>query len=172
MNLPLFLVLFGPFWKDFLDHYRRDWSSSGPKRRGAAPEACPSCFCRVSDCSEGRRNEQESAYIPSIGRKQAALIAQASARMDCVSLRATVRAPVTAEPAESLAVASGSGLGLGASSPAKAIDPLAPLPKVMASQAVAFRSPAEPWSLPFAALLYVAGPPLRQALAEPMSSRR
>ena len=82
--------------------------------------------------------------------------------MDCVLLRATVRAPAAAEPAESLAVASGSGLGLGASSPAKTIDPLAALPGVMASQALAFCSPAEPWSLPFAALLYVAGPPLRR----------
>ena len=99
-------------------------------------------------------------------------MAQASVRMDCVLLRPTVRAAATAEPAESLAVASRSGLGLGASSPAKAINPLAPLPGVMASQALAFCSPAEPWSLPFAALLHVAGPPLRQALAEPMSSRR
>ena len=58
--------------------------------------------------------------------------------MDYVLLRATVRAPAAAEPAESLAVASGSGLGLGASSPAKTIDPLAALPGVMASQALAF----------------------------------
>ena len=99
-------------------------------------------------------------------------MAQASVRMDCVLLRATVRAPATAEPAESLAVASGSGLGLATGSPAKAIDPLAPLPRVMASQAVAFCASAEPWSLPFTALLHVAGSPLRQALAEPMFSRR
>jgi len=76
--------------------------------------------------------------------------------MDHLLLRATVRTPATAESAESLAVASRSGMGLGASSPAKAIDPLATLPGVMASQALAFCSPAEPWSLPFAALLHVA----------------
>ena len=99
-------------------------------------------------------------------------MAQASVRMDYVLLRATVRAPAAAEPAESLAVASGSGLGLGASSPAKAIDPLAPLPGIMAPQAVAFCSPAELWSLPFAAVLHMAGPPLRKALAKPMSPRR
>jgi hypothetical protein len=99
-------------------------------------------------------------------------MAQASVRMAYLLLRATVRAAATAEPTESLAVASRSGLGLGATSPAKTIDPLAPLPGVMASQALAFCSAAEPWSLPFAALLHVAGPPLRQGLAEPMSSRR
>ena len=122
--------------------------------------------------AKGRPNEQESAYIPSIGSKHAALMAHASVRMGCVLLRATVRAPATAESAESLAVASGSGLGLGASWPAKAIDPLAPVSGIMASQAVAFCSPAEPWALPFAAVLHMAGPPLRKALAEPMSSRR
>jgi hypothetical protein len=99
-------------------------------------------------------------------------MAQASVRVDDLLLRATVRAPATAEPAESLAVASRSGLRLGASSRAKAINPLAPLPEVMASQALALCSPAESWSLPFTAPLHVAGPPLHQALDEPMSSRR
>ena len=92
--------------------------------------------------------------------------------MEYVLLRAIMRAPAAAEPAESFVVASGSGLGLGATSPAKAIDPLASLSRVMASQALAFCSSAEPWSLAFAALLHVAGPPLRQTLAAPMFSRR
>ena len=97
---------------------------------------------------------------------------QASVRMEYVLLRATMRAPAAAEPAESFFVAPGSGLGLAASSPAKTIDPLAPLSRVMASQALAFCSSAEPWSLSFPALLHVAGPPLHQALAETMFSRR
>jgi len=97
---------------------------------------------------------------------------QASFRMEYVLLRASMRAPAAAEPAEPFVVASGSGLGLGASSAAKAVDSLAAVPSVMASQALAFCSSAEPWSLSFAALLHVAGPPLHQALAEPMFSRR
>jgi hypothetical protein len=99
-------------------------------------------------------------------------MAHASVRMEYVSLSSIMREPTAAEPAESFVVASGSGLGLAASSSAKAIDPLAPLPRVMAPEALAFCSPAEPWSLPFAALLHVARPPLHQALAEPMFSRR
>ena len=97
---------------------------------------------------------------------------QASFRMEYVLLGPTMRAPAAAELAEPFVMASGSGLGLAASSPAKAIDPLAPLSRVMASQALALCSSAEPWSLSFAAVLHVAGPPLHQALAEPMFSRR
>lgn len=46
-------------------------------------------------------------------------MAQASVRTDDLLVGATVRAPATAEPAESLAVASGGSLGSGAHSPAQ-----------------------------------------------------
>jgi len=102
----------------------------------------------------------------------AGLTAQTTSLMGCLLFLAIVRTPATDERAQPLAVASRSNLGLVPPSPAKAIDPLAPLPKVMASQALAFCSSPEPWSLSFDPLLHVAGPPLHQALAEPMFSRR
>jgi hypothetical protein len=92
--------------------------------------------------------------------------------MGYLLLRAIVRARATKERAEPLAVASRSSLRLGASSPTQAGDLLAPLPGVMASQALAFLSSAESWALSFATLLHVAGPPLLCQLAEPVSPRR
>jgi hypothetical protein len=58
--------------------------------------------------------------------------AKTISRMGCLLFLAIVRARTTAERAESLAVASGSNLGLVAPSPAHAADLLAPLPRVMA----------------------------------------
>ena len=70
--------------------------------------------------------------------------------------------------AEFLAVASRSSLGLIASSPARAPDLLASLPGVMASQALAFCSPAESWPLSCATVVCLAGSTPHFALAAPM----
>src|SRR5262249_16074878 len=52
---------------------------------------------------------QESAYVCSIGSKEAFLMAHASVRMGYLSLGANMRAPAAAEPAKSFVVASSSG---------------------------------------------------------------
>jgi hypothetical protein len=92
--------------------------------------------------------------------------AKTISRMGSLLFLAIVRAPATGERAESLAVASGSNLGLVAPSPVSAADLLAPLPRVMAPQALAFPSATRSQPLSFAIFLHVARPPLRKALAK------
>src|SRR6266481_6705918 len=91
--------------------------------------------------------------------------------MGYLFVRTRLRAPATAERAKSLALACRCRLGPHTSSPTKPPDSLAALPRVMAAQALAFRSPAEPWPLSCATLLHVARSSLQAALAAPMPLR-
>src|SRR5450432_889852 len=99
-------------------------------------------------------------------------MAQTSSCMGRLLFLARVRAPAPDGGVEPLTLASRSGLGPGANSPAQAGGPLASLSGVVASQGLAFLPPAESWPLSSATHLHLAGSPLYAALAKPMSPGR
>lgn len=87
-------------------------------------------------------------------------MAQTISRMGCFLSHAIVRTRAADERAEPLTLASHGSFRLAASRPTKALDLLAPLPDVMASEAVAFFAPTEFRAFSSATFLYVARPSL------------